>query len=320
MATTLGRDARHRTPASRPLTLGSRRPPARRSIGRNLWWFVVPAAVLYLYVVVVPTAQGIYMSFTNWTIYSPHHEFIGARNYTSIFKDQTTSDVLVRTLVIAAITTVLQNVIGLLLALVLNTRVFGRNVLRTLIFAPAIVSPLVCGYLFKYLFAAPGTGAVNDILAWLGLDSLQQDWLGRPDTAFVAVIVVICWQFVGLSMVIYLAGLQGIPADLLEAAAIDGAGAWRRFWHVTRPLLAPAFTINLMLSLIAGLKIFDQIYAITGGGPAGQTETISTLIYKQFNSVGDYGLSAAMSVALAIGVAVLALIQFAVLRRQKGNA
>jgi raffinose/stachyose/melibiose transport system permease protein len=313
MTTTLTRGVRRGAAESPPRV-------RRHGVGRNLWWFVVPAMVLYLYVVMIPTAQGIYMSFTNWSVYSTSRDFVGLRNYETIFSDATSSDILTRTLLIAFATTVIQNVLGLLLALVLNTKVAGRNVLRTIIFAPVIVSPLVCGYLFKYLFAPPGIGAVNDVLGALGLDGLRQDWLGQPGTALTVVIIVVCWQFVGMSMVIYLAGLQGIPAELIEAASIDGAGAGRRFWHVIRPLLAPAITINLMLGLIGGLKIFDQIYSTTQGGPAGQTETISTLIFKQFNIVGDYAASAALAVALAIAVAVLSLIQFAVLRRQRGNA
>jgi raffinose/stachyose/melibiose transport system permease protein len=313
MATTLSREVRRRAADSLPRV-------RRRSTARNLWWFVVPAMVFYLYVVVIPTAQGIYMSFTTWSVYSPSRDFVGLRNYKTIFDDATSSDILIRTLLIAAATTIIQNVLGMLLALVLNTKLRGRNALRTIIFAPVIVSPLVCGYLFKYLFAPPGIGAVNDILKAVGLDGLQKDWLGQPDTALLAVIIVVCWQFVGMAMVIYLAGLQGVPAELVEAAAVDGAGPVRRFWHIIRPMLAPAITINLMLSLIGGLKIFDQIYATTQGGPAGQTETISTLIFKQFNLVGDYAGSAALAVTLAVAVAVLSLIQFAVLRRQKGSS
>ncbi|MGP3968342.1 carbohydrate ABC transporter permease [Streptomyces sp. 6N223] len=294
-------------------------PARRRSVGRSLWWFVLPALVFYLYVVVVPSARGIYMSFTDWSAYSTSRDFVGLDNYRTIL-DGTSGDALVRTVVIAAVTMVIQNMAGLLLALVLNTRLRGRNMLRTLIFAPVIVSPLVCGYLFKYIFAPPGIGAANDFLGAVGLDGFQRAWLGEPGSALTVVIIVICWQFVGISMVVYLAGLQSVPAEILEAAAIDGAGAMRRFWYVVRPLLAPAITINLMLSLIGGLKVFDQIYATTQGGPAGQTETISTLIYKQFSTLGAYGQSAALAVTLAIGVAVLSLLQFVVLRRQERNA
>ncbi|RSM43168.1 sugar ABC transporter permease [Amycolatopsis balhimycina DSM 5908] len=303
-------------PVTRRQATEVRSPGRRRSLGRNLWWFVVPALVCYLYVVVIPAVQGIYMSFTDWSAYSRTRHLVGWENYRGLF-DGLSGDALVRTVVVAAVTMAVQNVVGLLLALALNARVFGRNVLRTVIFAPVIVSPLVCGYLFKYIFAPPGIGAANDFLEAVGLEQLRQDWLGQPGTALAVVIVVICWQFVGVSMVVYLAGLQSVPAELLEAAALDGAGAGRRFWYVVRPLLAPAVTINLMLSLIGGLKIFDQIYATTQGGPAGQTETISTLIYKQFSQFGAYGESAALAVALAVGVAILSLIQFMVLRRQE---
>ncbi|MDX3104119.1 carbohydrate ABC transporter permease [Nonomuraea angiospora] len=312
MATALSNEVRRRAPEARP-------PGRRRTVGRNLWWFVIPGLVLYLYVVVLPTAQGIYLSFTNWSAFTTSQRFVGTRNYESIFEGAS-AEILVRTLIIAAATMVIQNVLGLLLALTLNTRVFARNVLRTLIFAPVIVSPLVCGYLFKYLFAPPGIGAVNDLLDALGLGRLQQDWLGQPDTALTVVIMVVCWQFVGMSMVIYLAGLQGVPAELLEAASLDGAGAVRRFWYVIRPLLAPAFMINMMMSLIGGLKIFDQIYSTTQGGPAGQTETISTTIYRLFSMQGDYAASTALAVALALIVAVLSLVQFSILRRQKGTS
>jgi raffinose/stachyose/melibiose transport system permease protein len=310
MATALSNEVRRRAPETHP-------PVRRRTVGRNLWWFVIPGLVLYLYVVVIPTAQGIYLSFTNWSAFTTSQRFVGTRNYESIFEGAS-AEILVRTLIIAAATMVIQNVLGLLLALTLNTRVFARNVLRTLIFAPVIVSPLVCGYLFKYLFAPPGIGAANDLLDALGLDQLQQDWLGQPDTALTVVIMVVCWQFVGMSMVIYLAGLQGVPAELLEAASLDGAGAVRRFWYIIRPLLAPAFMINMMMSLIGGLKIFDQIYSTTQGGPAGQTETISTTIYRLFSMQGDYAASTALAVALALIVAVLSLVQFSILRRQKG--
>ncbi|MEV4114725.1 sugar ABC transporter permease [Nonomuraea sp. NPDC049695] len=312
MATALSNEVRRRAPETRP-------PVRSRAVGRNLWWFVIPGLVLYLYVVIIPTAQGIYLSFTNWSAFTTSQRFVGMRNYESIFEGAS-AEILVRTLIIAAATMVIQNVLGLLLALTLNTRVFARNVLRTLIFAPVIVSPLVCGYLFKYLFAPPGIGAVNDILDALGLGRLQQDWLGQPDTALTVVIMVVCWQFAGMSMVIYLAGLQGVPVELLEAASLDGAGAVRRFWYVIRPLLAPAFMINMMMSLIGGLKIFDQIYSTTQGGPAGQTETISTTIYRLFSLQGDYAASTALAVALTLIVAVLSLVQFSILRRQKGTS
>ncbi|MEI8409687.1 MULTISPECIES: carbohydrate ABC transporter permease [unclassified Kribbella] len=303
------------SPSSPPRAPGSQR--RMRSVGRNLWWFVLPAVLLYVVVVVSPTAQGAYMSLTNWSAYSLDRRFVGLDNFVRIFQGDAGTAAL-RTLFIALVAVVAQNVLGLLLALLLNGRIAGRNVLRSIIFAPMLVSPLVCGYLFKYIFGSPDIGAINSILKAAGLD--QVDFLARPGLALWVIVFVVVWQFTGSTMVIYLAGLQNIPPEQLEAAALDGAGTWQRFWYVIRPLLAPAITINLMLGLISGLKLFDQIFAITAGGPAGKTETISTLIYQLFSQFGFYGRSAALAVVLTIGVAVLSLIQFAALRRQERKA
>lgn len=309
------------TMAGRPRQVPAEQHPIRerrrmKSVARNLWWFVVPAFAMYMLVVIVPTLQGIGWSLTDWNAFSRERPFVGLDNYREVLAGASGAAIY-RTLFIAAATMLLQNVIGLLLAVALHGRVYGRNVLRTLIFAPVVVSPVVVGYLFQYLFGPPNTGAINTVLAALGLE--QQQFLGEPNSALTIVIVAIVWQSTGISMVIYLAGLQGVPPELLEAAAIDGAGAFRRFLHVTAPLLAPSFTINLMLTLIGGLKVFDMIFIVTSGGPGGATETISTLIYKNFSMLGEYGASAALAVLLAIAVAALSMIQFAVLRRREGN-
>jgi raffinose/stachyose/melibiose transport system permease protein len=304
--------------ATKPVQTGSRgrRRSRPHTVGRRLWWFVLPAAVFYIYIVVVPTVQGAAFSFTDWSSASTGKKFVGFDNFVSIFEGEAGPAAL-RTLYIAFVCVVVQNVVGLGLAVLLNGAIRGRNAIRTIIFAPLVVSPLVVGYLFKYLFGPPDVGGVNVALGAIGLG--QVDFLGNPTSALWIIILVVVWQFTGATMVIYLAGLQGVPPELLEAAAIDGASAWQRFWHVTRPLLAPAITINLMLGLIGGLKIFDQIFALTGGGPAGQTKTISTLIYEMFSQFGEYGQSAALALVLAAAVAVLASIQFSVLRRQEKN-
>jgi raffinose/stachyose/melibiose transport system permease protein len=286
----------------------------RHSVGRNLWWFVLPALAFYVLIIVVPTVQGGYMSLTNWSAFSPDRHFVGLDNFTRILQGDAGGAAL-RTLFLAVVTVVIENVLGLLLAVLLHGQIVGRNVLRTVIFAPMVVSPLVIGYLFKYIYGPPDIGVINGFLEAVGLG--QIDFLGNPTIALWVIVSVVVWQFTGATMVIYLAGLQGVPPELTEAASLDGASAWQRFWHITRPLLAPAITINLMLGLIGGLKLFDQIFATTGGGPARQTETISTQIYKLFSQFGFYGRSAALAVVLAVGVAVLSLIQFAVLRRQE---
>ncbi|GAA1944768.1 sugar ABC transporter permease [Microbacterium deminutum] len=287
------------------------------SVGRSLWWFAIPAALIYIYVILVPSARGVYYSFTNWAFLVKDPKWIGFENYVTNFQGDA-GPVALRTLGIAIAVVTIQNTLGLGLALLLNGRIRGRNVLRTIIFAPLVVSSLVVGYLFKYIFGPPDIGGVNTALHALGLS--QIDFLGNPTWAIWIIIMTVVWQFTGSSMVIYLAGLQAVPVELDEAAALDGAGYWQRFWYVTRPLLAPAITINLMLGLIGGLKLFDQIFAITGGGPGGQTQTISTQLYFLFSNFGYYGRAAALAVVLAIGVGVLSFIQFSVLRRQERNS
>ncbi|KQR40492.1 sugar ABC transporter permease [Microbacterium sp. Leaf159] len=288
-----------------------------RSVGRSLWWMALPAFAVFIYVLIVPSAQGVGAAFTNWSFAVPDAEFIGFDNFIRAFEGDAGPAAL-RTLFIALIVVVGQNVLGLGLALLLNGRVVGRNILRTIIFAPMVVSALVVGYLFKYIFGPPGYGGVNLVLDAIGIP--QVDFLGNPTTALWIIIITVIWQFTGSTMVIYLAGLQGVPPELDEAAALDGAGYWQRFWFVTRPLLAPAVTINLMLGLIGGLKLFDQIFSVTGGGPGGQTQTISTLMYQIFSQYGEYGRASAIAVVLAIAVGVLAFIQFSVLRRQERNS
>jgi raffinose/stachyose/melibiose transport system permease protein len=284
------------------------------SIGRSLWWFVVPAAVVYAYVVLVPAVQGTYSAFTNWSFAHQEKAFVGLDNFAKALRADAGSTA-IRTLFIAVVVVVAQNVLGLGLALLLHGPIMGRHVLRAVIFAPLVVSSLVVGYLFKYIFGPAGGGAVNGVLAALGQHPV--DFLGNPTSALWIIMAAVVWQFTGATMVIYLAGLQGVPPELEEAAALDGAGYWQRVWYVIRPLIAPAITINLMIGLIGGLKIFDQIFSITGGGPGNQTQTISTLQYLIFGSFGEYGRAQAIAVILTIGVGVLAFIQFSVLRRQQ---
>jgi raffinose/stachyose/melibiose transport system permease protein len=285
-----------------------------RSVGASLWWFALPALVVYAYVVLIPAARGVWSAFTNWSFAHPEAAFIGLDNFTRAL--QSDAGLAARnTLFIAIVVVIVENVLGFGLALLLHGRIAGKHVLRTVIFAPLVVSSLVVGYLFKYIFGPAGSGGINGILAALGQH--QVDFLGNPSTALWIIMLAVIWQFTGATMVIYLAGLQSVPPELEEAAALDGASYWQRVWHVIRPLIAPAITINLMIGLIGGLKIFDQIFAITNGGPGNQTQTISTLQYLVFSSFAEYGRAAAIAVILTIGVGVLAFIQFSVLRRQE---
>lgn len=272
------------------------------------WWFLLPAIGFYLFIVVVPSLRGAIYSFTDWNGLASSWRFVGLDNFLEVVTDRRALAALQNTVILAIVVTFVQNVIGLLLALGLNNIIRTRMILRVVFFAPVVLTPLVSGYIWSYLLAP--RGAVNSLLVSLGLDSWSRDWLGDPSTALYMICLSIIWQFSGYSMVIFLAGLQAIPEEVLEAATIDGAGPWRRFFNVVLPLLNGAVVINLMLSLIGGLKQFDQVMAMTGGGPGIATETISTTIYKSAFSSGEYPVSIALAVVMTILIAILAAIQY----------
>lgn len=299
--------------SDKPAAERRRRP--RRNNASSVWWFVLPAVALYAFVIVVPSIRGSAFAFTDWDGISPTVNWVGFDQFIRMFSDPNAVTAIRNTLLIAFAVTVIQNVLGLLIALGVNSGIKSRNVLRVLIFAPVVITSIAVGFLWKNLFNP--SGGINEILASVGLESWGQNWLGDPKIALGAIVCVAIWQFVGYSMVIFLAGLQGVPDELLEAAAIDGAGPIRRFWSVVRPLLAPAITINVMLSLISGLKMFDQVFAMTQGGPGGATNTISTLIYSNAFSLGRFGYGAALAVVLTIFVALASAAQYRLLNRKE---
>lgn len=211
-----------------------------------------------------------------------------------------------------------QNIIGLLLAVLLKKSTVRNNIFRTMIFMPYIFSSLLIGYVFKFMFES-NIGSVNYILRSLGLESLIQPWLSNPDVAKWIIVMVTVWQNMGYTMVINIAGLQGIDSTYYEAAVLDGASRWQEFIKITFPLIAPATTINIMLSLIGNLQIFNQIYAITGGGPAHMTESIAVTVYRLgFSNEGaQWGYGAAMSVVMFVLILLLTLVITTMLRNRE---
>ncbi|MFV0254301.1 MAG: carbohydrate ABC transporter permease [Beutenbergiaceae bacterium] len=295
-----------------------RRRSAQRTGTRWLWLFLIPAALPYLYVVVVPSGQGLVMSLTNWNGLTSDWNFVGIDNYLRIFGDATSTRAIVNTFTYALVTTVVENTLGLLIALALHTRIKSRNALRVLFFTPVVLLSVVVAYLWQYLFQS-NNGAITSMFQALGFSDFNPNWLGDPNIVVFTICVIVVWQFTGYTMVIYLAGLQGVPQDQLEAAALDGAGPVTRFWYVVRPLLAPAITVNLMLSLIRGFMIFDQIWATTAGGPADTSHSLSTLVYRTAFQFGEMGLAAAIAVVLAVFVSLLGYVQYRSLLRGRGN-
>ncbi|MEN8075851.1 sugar ABC transporter permease [Clostridioides difficile] len=266
---------------------------------------VLPAVVLFVTFFIIPLIFTGRYSFYNWTNYSPNIPFVGLDNYKAIFGDKTIFVGIKNSLIYAFSTVILQSFIALPVAVLLNKKFKGRNFFRALFFCPAVLSTLVVGYLWKYLLSASDYGFVNQVLVNLGFEKVN--FMGNGKIALIVIILTQVWQWFGWSMVIYLGNLQSISDDLYEAASIDGAGTLKQFWHITIPGLAPAIKINLINGTIAGLKVFDIVVSMTGGGPAHKTDTILTLMFSKF-SEGNYGYASAFGIVFLIVSMVVACI------------
>ncbi|WP_079317215.1 carbohydrate ABC transporter permease [Microbispora sp. GKU 823] len=275
-------------------------------IGYGYWWWALPAVALMLAFIYATTASGAFYAFTNWTGIGSF-DFIGLKNFTRIFQTEELTGALVNTLLLAFGFVLGSNILGLLFALALNRGLKTRYVLRTLLFMPVVIAPIAVSYIWKFIFAFDGP--LNETLGAIGLKSWQRDWLADPKLALLAVLVVMVWQNIGFTMVIYLAGLATVPVELEEAAALDGAGPLRRFRSVTMPMIQPSIAIATTLSLIQGLRIFDQVIALTGGGPAGATQTLATEVYQHTFVFSNFGFGAALALVLSVLILIFTVVQ-----------
>ncbi|WP_343247146.1 sugar ABC transporter permease [Diplocloster hominis] len=279
-------------------------------------YFTLPAVFLYTLLFMVPVILNFVYSFTNWNAIKMTHEtarFIGLDNYIKIFQNKELASVILRTLVFAGVTTIFKNVIGFLLALAFNEGLKTKNILRAIFFLPAMLSPLIIGLIFGSIFMK--AGFANQLLSSLGLENLTRAWLTSKDTALGTAMFVEIWRQVGFNMVIYLAGLQLIDKSYYEAASVDGANKRQQLFSITLPRMIPSLIINLLLALSQGLKAFDIVFVLTGGGPSGATELINTLVFKEFGKK-LYGMSSAYGVILFLITAAAGLL---VLRIKDNN-
>lgn len=278
------------------------------------WSWVAPAAILVFLVHYVSVIVGGGFAFTDWTGIGSF-EWVGFDNFVRAFSDPQGLIALRNTIGLAAGFVVGANVIGLGFALALNRTLKSRHVLRVVLFAPVVLSPLAVSYIWQFIFQFDGP--LNEMLSAVGLEGLQRAWLGDPAAAPYTILVVMIWQSIGLCMVIYLAGLAGVPEELEDASQLDGAGIIARFRYVTLPLIRPSIVIGTVLTLVQGLRVFDQVMALTGGGPSGATETLATLVYKETFTYGRFGYGAALSILLTLLVACLAVAQLAATGRKE---
>lgn len=286
-----------------------------RAIRRSPYpgWFFLPAALIYGILFLVPTLASLYFSLTRWTLFNS--TFIGLDNFAQFFREPFLIQGLVNTVIYAVVTSGLKVVLGMLLALLLTSAVMARGYLRSVVFFPVLVSTVGVGITFTVLMH-PTQGMINEALALFGIKG--PGWLVDPKLALLSVALVDVWKGVGLATVIYIAGIVAIPKDYYEAARIDGATKWQNFLYVTLPLSRPATATVITLSFIGGLRTFDLIWAMTRGGPGFSSDTIASVIYKQYQA-GFYGLSTAGNVVLFILIAVLVVPLTMFLNRRQGH-
>ena len=281
---------------------------------RRLNWFYVPAIALFAVFSIYPLISGVSLSLTNWNGYSRSKAFIGLDNYVRLLDDEVFRTALVNTLIYGVGSTLIQQVLGLALAVVLDRIVRGASLLRAVIYLPVMVSPVVLGTMY-YLIFRYNNGALNDVRALFGAE--QVAWLSDATVGIVVIVIVNSLQFVGISMVIYLAGLQAVPTEYHEAAQLDGATWWQSFRSITLPLLQPAFATSIVLNLIGGLKLFDVVQVLTGGGPGQATHSVSTLIGETYFSNQAAGYSAAIGVVLFVLIVAVTFVLNSQLNRKR---
>ena len=274
----------------------------------------IPALLLFAIFIYYPVIQGIQISFTNWNGYSPHYSFVGLENYQYMFTDMRTYKVIINTLIYGLGSTLFQNILGLAYAVFLNTNLEGRGIVRTIVYFPVIVAPIIMGYVFYFIFQYNG-GALNDILLALGKEPI--DWLGNGPRAVWLITLVNTFQYMGVSMVIYLAGLQAIPKEYLEAAEIDGASGSYKFFHITLPLLMPAITVSIVLNIIEGLKLFDVIISMTNGGPGYASHSLSTMMSDLFFAGQNAGFASALGNLMFVIISLFGISSLRFLRKKE---
>src|SRR4051794_20404458 len=282
--------------------------------------FQLPALVLFIGMVLLPMLFALYAAFFRWGGFGMPSDYVGTDNFTQLFDNPVFLGDLWRCLVLVVLSLAFQLPFALAMAVLLNQKLRGRAVYRMLFFAPFVLSEVITGVMFSMIFQ-PGSGPADHLLKVVGLQSLGGKWFADSSTVLVTLFLVIMWKYFGFHMMIYLAGLQGIPTEVLEAASIDGAGPWERFRYVTLPLLGPTIRISIFLSVIGAIQLFDLVWVITRGGPTHASETMAVTMFQFGFKRFEVGYASAISVAiLGISLVFALIYQRFVMRRDLEGA
>lgn len=279
---------------------------------RTYLLITIPILALFVCFNTIPLIRGIVYSFTNFKGFGTY-DWVGFRNYMDLFTDSRIGGSYLFTFKLAIVATILTNVISLILALGLNSKIRAKSFFRAAYFLPNVLGALVVGYIFQYLFTyiLPALGEM------VGSPTLSQSLLSNENLAWFAIVIVCCWQNIAMNTIIYISGLQTVPEDVYEAGSLDGATGFAKFRYLTFPLILPFFTINVVLCMKNFLMVFDQIMSLTKGGPAQSTESISYLIYNNGMSGGQFGFQSANAVVFFIVIVVISVLQMRFLGKKE---
>ena len=279
---------------------------------RTFLLITIPILALFVCFNTIPLIRGVIYSFTNFKGFGTY-DWVGLRNYMDLFTDSRVGGSYLFTFKLAICATIITNVISLILALGLNSKIRAKGFFRAAYFLPNVLGALVVGYVFQYLFTyiLPALGEM------IGSETLSSSLLSNESTAWFAIVIVCCWQNIAMNTIIYISGLQTVPEDVYEAGSLDGATGWKQFRHLTFPLIIPFFTINMVLCVKNFLMVFDQIMAMTQGGPAQSTESISFLIYNNGMKGGSFGYQSANAVIFFIVILAISAAQMSISSRKE---
>lgn len=283
---------------------------------RGGYLFLILPLLIYGAFFILPNVSSLVYSLFSWNGISEERTFVGLANFKKMFADRIFRTALINTVKYTVTLVLFQTLIGFLLALLVQKTNRINSAFRTIYFLPAIIAASTVGLIWGFIYD-PNIGALNELLRILGLSSWRHAWLSDEKIVIYAIAAVHIWVGIGQSVVLFVAGLQNIPQDVLESAALDGATRWKQLVHITIPMLRPTTLIVLVLTTIGGFKSFDFVYVMTGGGATHSSEVLSTLLYKEAYAYSDFGYSAAISVALLVVVAAITLIQMYGLREKE---
>ena len=308
---TITQAVRSSTPATTPTRASRVRTDTKRAPSAY-YWMVWPAVIAFAAFHTVPVLVGIFFSFTNYAGYGAWN-FVGLSNYVNLFQDDRVLQAYGFSFLFAIVATILTNAFSLAIALGLNAKIKARNFWRGVYFVPYILAILVIGYVFQFFFS----NSLPKILA--GIPLFADNILANEQWAWTAIVALAVWQACAFAIIIYLSGLQTIPAEMYEAASLDGASSWRQFQSITFPLISAFFTINVVLSLKGFLQVFDPIVSLTNGGPGTATESVTLLIFRGGFTGGEFAYQTANAVVFFIVITIVSLFQFRVLQRREAD-